>query len=515
MLDLSSVILVCAVSGITAGLAVLGLVWTGSGKAAAPLGEQGAASFLFDGSELINATESAHRLIQDNHDETASDWLRLRMCLAPRFPEFPENEPLPQDQTSLTLASADLGPRSKVVLENVKGLTRVTLLDDDSDNTDTAADLHRQRLQQAQLETLRSAVQGAPYPIWQSDDGGAISWANTAYENLTGVCGSGAAKTGLPRLFDLPDFKPPATARSRMTLVVQEDNENLWFDVCTVQTGDHKMHYATDVNAVVQAEIAQRNFVQTLTKTFAQLSIGLAIFDRKRQLALFNPALIDLTGLSADFLSARPNLLSFFDRLRDNRMMPEPKNYHSWRDEITDLVVAAADGRYYETWSLPSGLTYRVSGRPHPDGAIAFLFEDISAEISLTRRFRSELELGQSVLDHLDAAIAVFSSGGQLTFSNLAYRTLWGIDPDSCFAEVSVRDASRHWQEKCQNTSIWADVRDFVVDFCDRNEWGASITLNDGRPLNCRFVPINAGATMVMFSPAAEATGKVAQVETA
>ena len=73
------------------------------------------------------------------------------------------------------------------------------------------------------------------------------------------------------------------------------------------------MFYAVDVNAVVSAEISQRKFVQTLAKTFAQLSIGLAIFDRNRQLALFNPALIDLTALPAEFLSARPNLLSFFD----------------------------------------------------------------------------------------------------------------------------------------------------------------------------------------------------------
>jgi hypothetical protein len=87
---------------------------------------------------------------------------------------------------------------------------------------------------------------------------------------------------------------------------------------------------------------------------------------------LFNPALIDLTALPADFLSARPNLLSFFDRLRDHRMMPEPKNYGSWRHQMADLVAAAADGRYQETWSLPSGAVYSVSGQPHPDGAVAF-----------------------------------------------------------------------------------------------------------------------------------------------
>jgi PAS domain-containing protein len=56
-----------------------------------------------------------------------------------------------------------------------------------------------------------------------------------------------------------------------------------------------------DVTEIVRAQQAQKNFVQTLTKTFATLSIGLAIFDRNRQLMLFNPALIDLTALPPIF----------------------------------------------------------------------------------------------------------------------------------------------------------------------------------------------------------------------
>jgi hypothetical protein len=73
-----------------------------------------------------------------------------------------------------------------------------------------------------------------------------------------------------------------------------------------------------------------------------------------------------LLGLSPEYLSARPTLLSFFDNLRDHQIMPEPKNYRSWRESMAELVNAASEGSYLETWSLPSGLTYRVSGRPHP-----------------------------------------------------------------------------------------------------------------------------------------------------
>jgi hypothetical protein len=42
------------------------------------------------------------------------------------------------------------------------------------------------------------------------------------------------------------------------------------------------------------------------------------------------------------------------------------------------LEEEAASGLFEETWSLPGGQTYRVIGRPHPNGALAFMFEDIS-----------------------------------------------------------------------------------------------------------------------------------------
>ncbi len=166
----------------------------------------------------------------------------------------------------------------------------------------------------------------------------------------------------------------------------------------------------------------QRNFVQTLTKTFAQLSVGLAIFDADRRLVLFNPALHDLTLLPAEFLIARPTLFSFLDRLRDHQMIPEPKDYSSWRDQMGALESAAAEGSYHETWPLPNGQTFRVTGKPHPNGAIAFLLEDISDEVSLTRKFRSQIDISAAVIDNLETAICVFSSSGSLVLANECHR---------------------------------------------------------------------------------------------
>ena len=184
--------------------------------------------------------------------------------------------------------------------------------------------------------------------------------------------------------------------------------------------------------------------------------------------------------------------------------MPEPKNYRSWRSQMNDLLEAAEGGNYQETWSLPSGSVYSVSGRPHPDGAVAFLFEDITAEITLTRRFRSELELGQAILDRVDDAIAVFSPDGALAFSNAAHNHLWGIDPEASFAQVTIQETARSWQENCLATPIWGRIRDFAELRSSRREWSAQVVMRSGERLICTVSPIQNGATMVRFSPAAQ-----------
>jgi PAS domain-containing protein len=252
-------------------------------------------------------------------------------------------------------------------------------------------------------------------------------------------------------------------------------------------------------DTAVKAETALRDFVQTLTKTFAHLPIGLAIFDRQRQLALFNPALVDLTQLGADFLTARPTLFAFLDRLREARMIPEPKDYPTWRRTMADLEKRAASGLYEETWTLATGQTYRVIGRPHPDGAVAFLLEDISAETSLNRRFRADIELGHNVLDAVDEAIAVFSPAGILTLSNRAYERLWGSDPGSTLGEVGIEQAIRHWQSLTEPGGIWTDLRDFMTDIGGPPSRNGAVAMTNGRVLSCRFQRLTGGVSLIGF----------------
>jgi hypothetical protein len=64
---------------------------------------------------------------------------------------------------------------------------------------------------------------------------------------------------------------------------------------------------------------------------------GLAIFDRKRVLIHFNPALLDITGLNFKALSLKPDLATVLDTLRAKGFLPKPKDCGDWRGRLARL----------------------------------------------------------------------------------------------------------------------------------------------------------------------------------
>ncbi|MEQ6249572.1 PAS-domain containing protein [Sulfitobacter sp. HNIBRBA3233] len=479
------------VIGFLAGLPILLLVaiWaTGSGERRGVDPAEPARVFLFRNGILEHATPSALAayplLIGSN------GWDDLRTLLEKEF------EGLPHDITrqvhAATLESRNGGPALRI--EIMGKVARVTV--PDGPLTDQPDD-HGPAQSTDDAGKLSDAL---PVPAWRTDRTGRIVWSNAAFDALR-------ARMRLP-----PDqhdgvfVRQDAETMSRIAIDVHGDESPEWYNIETRDAGDDgQYHFAISQTDLVSAENTRRSFVQTLAKTFANLQIGLAIFNSDRRLVLFNPALSELSGLDIAFLGPKPDLDSFFDAMRERRRMPEPKNYRDWRRRINDLVTAAEGDAFTETWSLENGQTLRVKGQPHPEGALAFLIEDISAEVSLTRNFRAELELGQSMLDTFEDALAVFSQQGVLTFSNRAYDTLWGFSAESSFADVTITDALQLWRACCDAGPDWRSVETSVLTFGDREALSFPVRPKNGDTMVCGVVPITAGATLIRFRATAEA----------
>ena len=456
-----------------------------------------ASVFLFDGMQLLSATTPADKLLGPSG--SGSDWERLHTALEPRFPSFPKSP----DAVALTQKRAfsawDPLDQTRVEIEPIEDILRIELVEPVEETPDMRINPLTQAKLRQELTQLRDVTDCAPCPIWKTDATGVVVWHNAAYAELFRAA-TGKDIVLTEPLFAEPLNKAEGSQTIRCDIELFGDTQPHWYDLTCVDLDGARMVYAQNVTPVIDAKTTQRNFVQTLSKTFAQLSTGLAIFDQNLQLVLFNPALVDLTDLPAEFLAGRPNLLTFFDRLRDARVMPEPKDYANWREQMSAMVAAATDGSFCETWTLPNGSTYRINGRPHPDGAVAFLIEDISAEISMTRRFRADLELSQTILDELDDAVALFSAIGVMTLNNRAYRDLWQARADAPFAETNIVDACRDWLEVAGPNPLWGELRDFVLSTRDRSSWRAPFILPDGQRFVCSIHPTAHGATLLRIA---------------
>jgi PAS domain-containing protein len=457
--------------------------------------------FLFDGETLIDATPAARALLVDSPVH-GTPWTQLLARLGPRFDDL-ENavlslpksgqvmlhaKPLKDGTNSLTLSAEYAG-----------GVTKIALADGTVSANSVAPSAMLFQAQADELGDLRHVIAQSPMLIWREREDGEVVWANAAY--LLQVADRLAPGQDLcwplPRLFErLATAQGASGQRQRLDV---PGGSPRWFDIMGNAEGPERLLFAIPADVAVQAETALRDFMQTLTKTFAHLPIGLAVFDRNRKLQLFNPALSELTALQPEFLISRPSLVSFLDAMREKSMIPEPKDYRNWRKQMVELEAAASSGVHEETWSLPSGQTYRVIGRPYPNGAMALMFEDISTEILRTRRYRADLELSQAVIDMLDEGIAVFSYSGSLVMTNAAYAGLWHHNPSDGLNDVSTNAMVRFWRDRTAPTSLWNSAEEFLALLGDQDPWEGEVRLVDGRLMSCRFSHLAGGATMVTF----------------
>ncbi len=438
--------------------------------AAPPDPSAATSTFLLRDGALID-TDADEGALPPTQDDTGDDWARLARWLAPRFAlpgqppggtrrytaQDPETDPA-------TLEIETGGPRTRLTLRDPRAACPAT----------------RHALLAHLQETSRqgAALSRMPMPVWLRDKEGRVTWEN-------------AAAAALP-----PDDRAQllsATGSARVAL----DSPPRWFDLASHDDASGTLVFATDVTPLVRAEKARRDFVRTLGRSFADLPTGLAVFDRAHRLAMFNPALADLTGLDPVFLSGQPEIFSFFDMLRDRQVMPEPRNYSSWRGQIHAMIDAAHDGQYREVWSLATGRTYRVTGRPHPDGAVAFLIEDISDEISATRHQRAERDVLLAALDRVDDAIAVLSRGGGLVFCNRRFATLTRLDPGAREAGMPLDAVIDTCRARFPDDTIWQGVAVHLDADSQPQAMTGQLARDTGPALALSLVPLGPGQMML------------------
>lgn len=463
-------------------------------------GQEPAMRFLFERQKIVDLTPSAELLLSRHGAEggTLKDVIDI---LAPRFADVTAAVARLDKTGHAELLASD--GSAHLVISRTAEMLRFEVVPTDPSGQTLAVGEGELGALKSELRRLRGIADSLPYLVWREDAEGNINWVNQAYLDLSmDVFGTDpGTRWPLPQLFDLPPRAVQDGAYAARHWVGPEET-GIPFEVSGTVCEDEVLFTAIPAESAVRAETSMRDVLQTLTKTFAQISIGLAVFGRDRRLVLFNPSLADLTGLRPETLAARPSLFEFLDLLRDRRTVPEPRNYKAWRSRLTDAAAAGRTG-LSESWALPDGRTFQVTALPQNEGGTALMFEDITGQVVRNRSFRGTVELQQTLLDRRSEAIAVFSGDGTLTLCNDAYETLWNIDPSATMTPIRLGESLAHWKAATVPDPVWSGFPASAAAAGD--PWQADVALPDGRVLHATAAALPGGNLLVEFHTPPEA----------
>jgi hypothetical protein len=127
--------------------------------------------------------------------------------------------------------------------------------------------------------------------------------------------------------------------------------------------------------------------------------------------------------------------------------------------------------------------------------------EDISDEISLTRKFRSQIDTSMAVIDNLSTAVSVFSSSGSLIMANNAYRELWGTESDSSLTSHDFTDELASWERASAPSPVWMKLSDTLKRNGNSPPWQGSVWLDSHVELTCQYAPLLDGNHQITFIP--------------
>ena len=348
--------------------------------------------------------------------------------------------------------------------------------------------------QQARDE-LAGALRAAPLLLWRRGAGGAVQWCNDLY--LKACEFDDAAPTA-----QMPDLFPPKrsarTQSERRTAAV--NGARRVFEIRQVATPDGGGYgMALDVTEQAEREEAARRTAETQAQTLDQLRLGVAIFDRNLRLTFCNDAAARLFAQDREWLDSGPELRELLDAMREKRRIPEVMEYAQWRAQTLEAARTLAEPQDYE-WHLPDGVAVHVAARPHAEGGVMLVFEDISHVYSLQRRFRTATAVQQAALMKLAEGVVVFGEDGALKVFNPAFAEMWNLRADSQEG-LCAADLARRCTPLFDDAAFWARLVAHVGGAsASRRSWSCPLHRSDDSVLDMASTPLPDGGVMFAFA---------------
>ncbi len=354
-------------------------------------------------------------------------------------------------------------------------------------------------LETGPVQHLSRAITTQSLPVWMMDKDGAFTWGNQAFLNL-----AQELHVTEDALADILNQISPADLPHNI------DDQKLLYSGSVTEFEGGKIGIALPGKDLVDSRNSLNRLMETLSVTFANLPVGLAIFDKDDCISQFNPALTQVLGLDPTWLARRPTFKSVLEKLREARRLPHQRDFLSWRRLLTRMSEVEDGNSYSDLWYLADGTVLQVSGRAHKQGARTYLFEDITARVTLERQHFAETSLNQAVLDQISDGVMVLNTAGNLVFANTVCDRLLDIDTATTVENVQLSLFENRFP--LNNHEFWAELRNYLSATENRTHWRSRVWTDRYVPVD--IFPMPDGSTLLLFSARKEVRQPVELVET-
>ena len=355
-----------------------------------------------------------------------------------------------------------------------------------------------------EIAAARTLLDALPVPVWLKDAGGRLEWVNQAYARAVDVETPAEVYERQVEFLETRQRREADTLlgrgeayRQRVRVIVGGERRS--FDVVALPLDRASAGLAIDVAALEKAEGELSRQTASHEGMLDRVSSAVAIFGPDRRLSFFNAAFHQLWQLDADWLGSHPADGEILDRLREQRQLPEVANYRDFKEKT--LARYGGNSEHEDWWHLADGRTVRVTAVPRPDGGLTYLYDDVTEEFALKRRYELMIHVQKETLDHLKEAVALFATDGRLKLFNPAFAKIWQLDAKALEKEQHIDEVVRSMELLHADEATWRDVKRAVTGLSDlRSPLNGQIQRQDGCTIDYALLPLPDGATLLSFA---------------
>ncbi len=333
------------------------------------------------------------------------------------------------------------------------------------------------------LGILGEATNRRGLSIWIRNSKGVLVWVNEVYANAVGIRD---VKDVISRQVEILAAKELSEMLS--VLHKKEIHETVTHRNCV--NGMRIYHtisipydkggsygIAHDITELTQARQSLEINEGAREIVFDNIQGSILVFNDKQRLSFANAKFVELTGMDKNWLDERPYANEIFDKMRENNLLPEQKDYRMWLAELLELNEQSSV--LGQEWYVQNGQKLYVKKINTGNSGLIFIIDNLTHSLELSGKVDAMQILQAATLDNLQEAVAQFGADGRVKLCNKPFAKMFleGIEYES---EPHINDIASNPKRKIKDSNHFERLRQIVLNMEPQSEETDMIELKNG-----------------------------------